>query len=795
MKKRCTCNRRRLILVNAKRRRSGKKAVNLDPTRTITLRRRFQTQLNQRWRRLRLALVDLIVKEDAFGLEDRKPPLLNFDPSEPRDEQGRWTSDGGAEGGGSAGGVPDQLKAEQVSQAKTSIWSTARAILRAPMSAARVAAMDAMAFLAQGKLADIIPIASDYAKITSAKPDPVAAQFGLGANDLIPIATAVLGKAVKLYQRLRKGKAPVKNDAEDPNELDLIVEVCKLLNELLGRKDQAPPREQVQELILKRKVAKDKKAPAPPTANVRWRFNSTPEQVKAFQEWLKAQLGALIVGKTEEEMWRRYTEAGFRKGAGRAFDDVKSVPYGDEKMQFWKGTKDQFLRDSFAKPVAVEKVQLLAGRAFDELKGVTSDMSLRMSRVLTDGLVRGESPRDIASSMEDEVDVSSSRALTIARTEIVRAHAEGQLVAMKNLGVEEVGVAVEWSTAEDELVCEECEPLQGVVMKLEEAEGMLPRHPNCRCAWIPANVGEDGSEQKSTKGEIDDALEESTGGRDSWGPGKEVSASRPEPVVPSRNQAEEDPLEALSRWVVANDRGDFFRECSRDDRGHCEAGEGGSGGGSPDRSKYVGAKVDGKVHAHAEKVKHEIAQMIGGIPEEQVQGHGQKDKKPFDVRLPLGNINHDVEVKSMSVGAKQSLSVHDDALLRKVEHVKNNLGTVFHTVAVDDRGSYEGGINKENYSGNRLYYKRGSGAYSLKEMHPVKDEKELAALIKADAKDLPPAARGKLPPPPPLKELKAKAKRAAEGRKARDKARKERNRDLLREQAKARREKAKLIRS
>jgi len=38
--------------------------------------------------------------------------------------------------------------------------------------------------------------------------------------------------------------------------------------------------------------------------------------------------------------------------------------------------------------------------------------------------------------------------------------------------------------------CELCAPLEGIVLKVSEARGMLPRHPNCRCCFIPANVGE-----------------------------------------------------------------------------------------------------------------------------------------------------------------------------------------------------------------------------------------------------------------------------------------------------------------
>jgi len=209
------------------------------------------------------------------------------------------------------------------------------------------------------------------------------------------------------------------------------------------------------------------------------------------------------------------------------------------------------------------------------------------------------------------------------------------------------------------------------------------------------------------------------------------------------------------------------------------------GGGG--KSKFAGATVDATVHAHAESVKNRVAALVGGIPEELTEDAGQKDKKPYDVKVPggRGKPDQDIEVKSMSVGAKQAISVHDDALLRKVDHAERT-GNGFHTVVVDDRDTFNGGANKENYSGHGMYYKRGSGRYSLSQMHPVKDSAELRKLIKMKDEDLPEKARGGLPPPPPVEKLREAAAKASESRKARDKARKERNRDKLREQARAR---------
>ncbi len=277
----------------------------------------------------------------------------------------------------------------------------------------------------------------------------------------------------------------------------------------------------------------------PVTANDRhWRYLPNADKIKEFQAWLRLQFGSTLIGQSEERLWEMYIEQGFRKGAGRAFDDTtrsqRAAAVGKESMDFMGGTRDQFLRMSFGQPVAVEKVKLLAGRSFDDLENVTADMAVRMSRTLTDGLVQGKGPREVARDLDKDLDIGRNRAELIARTELIRAHAEGQLTALENLGVEEVGVTVEWSTTGDEKVCPACEDLEGVILKIDEARGMLPRHPGCRCSWIPANVGEDDKGQKDTKSSITDSIRSSqkrAGDEEDWGPGQAISKDRPESIL------------------------------------------------------------------------------------------------------------------------------------------------------------------------------------------------------------------------------------------------------------------------
>jgi SPP1 gp7 family putative phage head morphogenesis protein len=255
--------------------------------------------------------------------------------------------------------------------------------------------------------------------------------------------------------------------------------------------------------------------------NRRWVFATTPAKVEAFEGWLKTQIEAdmfeMAAGNIDNAWWSSYVREGYRKGAGRAFDDTRKVrAYADdpEAMAFYQGTKEEFLRSSFGRPVAINKVKLLAGRVFTELKGVTGEMATKITRNLTDGLTQGMNPRAIARRMikdgiGDKKRGIQSRAERIARSEIIRSHAEGQLDALEELGVTDVGVTVEWSVTPDQRLCELCASMSGTVFKVTEARGLIPRHPNCRCSFIPANVGEDTKGQKRSKAEVQKAIDKS----------------------------------------------------------------------------------------------------------------------------------------------------------------------------------------------------------------------------------------------------------------------------------------------
>lgn len=231
--------------------------------------------------------------------------------------------------------------------------------------------------------------------------------------------------------------------------------------------------------------------------NTRWRFLTDDAKLEAYRTWLKGQTDAGILGVDPQNAnapWtQQYISSAYSKGLARAYTDAHAAKIAvDKDLSFVEGGKAAFLQTAFGGPIGQTKLKLLSTRAYSQLQGVTAAMDQEMSRILAQGIADGKGPRVLARELTKSIDgIEKKRALTIARTEIIHAHAEGQLDSFEAMGIDDVSVMAEWSTAQDSKVCPMCQPMEGVILTIKEARGMIPRHPNCRCAWIPAGVGEE----------------------------------------------------------------------------------------------------------------------------------------------------------------------------------------------------------------------------------------------------------------------------------------------------------------
>ncbi len=217
-------------------------------------------------------------------------------------------------------------------------------------------------------------------------------------------------------------------------------------------------------------------------------FLTNPQKVKQFQQWLQTQIdrGLLqVVGGVDGKPWTAsYIESAWRKGMMRAYTDVRKQDLS-KTPEWYRGTKEQWLRSAFLQPEMMSKVEMLATRAFEGMKGITASMSTQMSRILADGVSNGWGPMKVARQMTQAMEsLSRGRALAIARTEIIHAHAEGQLDGYKALGIEEVDAEVEFSTAGDILVCFPAWTL------VDTARGKVPIQHVCIGDRVKTSTGE-----------------------------------------------------------------------------------------------------------------------------------------------------------------------------------------------------------------------------------------------------------------------------------------------------------------
>lgn len=240
-------------------------------------------------------------------------------------------------------------------------------------------------------------------------------------------------------------------------------------------------------------------------------FPRTADKVQGFMDWLNEQVDKGILetyqrtqlGRGIEEAWTNtYIKSAYQQGVLRARQEMVKAGYDVPSIE-----DDISIAALLNQEMHVDRLGVLYTRAFEELKGVTSQMSTQVSRVLTQGLAEGRHPREIADLLTKTISgpvgdlgitdtlgrfiPAERRAVMIARTETIRAHSQGLVQEAKNWGVVGLKVKAEFVSAGDSRVCEKCASLEGRLFSLDEAMNLLPYHPQCRCTFIFEEIEED----------------------------------------------------------------------------------------------------------------------------------------------------------------------------------------------------------------------------------------------------------------------------------------------------------------
>lgn len=128
-----------------------------------------------------------------------------------------------------------------------------------------------------------------------------------------------------------------------------------------------------------------------------------------------------------------------------------------------------------------------AARTIKSLVGLTSAQGQAALKYRTQLINNGLTLVQVNKQVDKYADrLLSSRADSIARTEVMNALNKGQLESWQQAqseGLLSDGATKEWIITDDEALCDECEPLDGEQVALDDdfPGGDPPLHPRCRC--------------------------------------------------------------------------------------------------------------------------------------------------------------------------------------------------------------------------------------------------------------------------------------------------------------------------
>jgi SPP1 gp7 family putative phage head morphogenesis protein len=263
---------------------------------------------------------------------------------------------------------------------------------------------------------------------------------------------------------------------------------------------------------------------SPGLGNKAFQFLTKQEKVEGFMEWLKdqEQKGLLKVatlpqvGASRNEAWTNmYVEDSYKRGVMRSRYEMEKAGITVPNIESTGG-----IQASMSTPFHIDRVGMLYTRAFEGLKDITTTMDRQISNVLGQGMIDGDGPALLARKLNavisgggETLGISDTlgrfipaerRAMILARTEVIRAHHQGMVQEYRNWGMEDVKVQAEFRDAGDLRVCPECQSLDGRVFSLDDIEGMIPVHPQCRCIALPKVVK--GKRDKKVKETSEESL-------------------------------------------------------------------------------------------------------------------------------------------------------------------------------------------------------------------------------------------------------------------------------------------------
>ena len=234
-----------------------------------------------------------------------------------------------------------------------------------------------------------------------------------------------------------------------------------------------------------------------------FKYLSVQEKLVAFMDWVQQQInkgilapeaGRQLTASLDVAWSNVYVLSAYQRGVQRARTELLRANYAVPTIDASGG-----IGMITSNPLHLEKIQLLYTQVYNELKGVTDAMNQQISRILTQSMIEGKNADQIARRLIRVIGgpaleltdtlgrfiPAMRRAQMIARTELTRSFHLGNIREFRNWQVTGVTVKAEWTTIGDDKVCSACSTLEGKVFTLDEIEGRIPLHPQCRCIALP----------------------------------------------------------------------------------------------------------------------------------------------------------------------------------------------------------------------------------------------------------------------------------------------------------------------
>jgi len=156
--------------------------------------------------------------------------------------------------------------------------------------------------------------------------------------------------------------------------------------------------------------------PATLAVNARYEYQLDPVLLTMTLNDASILVDTVLLEGEQSKNWftELYVEAAVIRGTAQTFANLtqQSAVYAADR----ESLQALLMSDPYQR-----RMELVYARTFEEMKGLTATTKRNMARVLTDGIGRGISPREVARNLRDQVGAETRRANTIARTEMTGA--------------------------------------------------------------------------------------------------------------------------------------------------------------------------------------------------------------------------------------------------------------------------------------------------------------------------------------------------------------------------------------